>query len=119
MKALVLILISIFFGATGQIMMKWGTNQIALANGSGLYKVLSVYLTNVPLLSGLAFYGISAVFWVVAIGKVELSFAYPMVALGYVLVVIASFFLFHEHITFYRIWGLLLIVIGVVFIAKS
>lgn len=119
MKALVLILVSVLFGAAGQVMMKWGTNQINLASGSGLSRSLYVYFTNVPLLSGLALYGISAIFWVLAIGKVELSYAYPMVALGYVLVFIASFFLFHEHITFLRIWGLLLIVIGVVFIAKS
>ena len=119
MKALVLIFVSILFGAAGQVMMKWGTNQIFVPSGTGFYRSIYAYLTNVPLLFGLTLYGISAVFWIVAIGKVELSYAYPMVALGYVLVFIASFFLFHEHITFFRIWGLLLIVMGVVFIAKS
>lgn len=51
--------------------------------------------------------------------KVDLSYAYPMVSFGYVFVIIASALLFGETINFMKITGMVCIVAGILFIAKS
>jgi len=50
---------------------------------------------------------------------VQLSIAYPMVASGYVLVVLLSYLLLHEPVSSLRVLGLLTIVAGVIIIANS
>jgi multidrug transporter EmrE-like cation transporter len=50
---------------------------------------------------------------------VDLSYAYPMVALGYVLVCVFSVLLFKETMPMLRIAGLGVIIIGVIMIAIS
>lgn len=119
MKEIMLILISILFGAVGQLLMKFGTNHVGAAEGDEVAALLVKYFTNLPILAGLSFYALSAVIWIFAISKVELSFAYPMVALSYVLVVTVSYFLFGESVGALRIAGLITIIAGVLMIAKS
>lgn len=119
MKEIMLILVSILFGAVGQLLMKFGTTRVGAAEGDGVAALLVKYFTNLPILAGLSFYALSAVIWIFAISKVELSFAYPMVALSYVLVVTVSYFLFGESVGALRIAGLITIIAGVLMIAKS
>ncbi|MGG0755253.1 SMR family transporter [Brevibacillus laterosporus] len=77
------------------------------------------YLTNIPIMVGLALYGISAFVWIAAIEKVQLSYAYPMAALGYVLVALLSVWIFQEPVSGVRLIGLAIIVIGVIVISRS
>ena len=119
MKEIVLILISILFGAVGQLLMKFGTMRAGTAEGEGVAALLLKYFTNLPILAGLSFYALSAVIWIFAISKVELSYAYPMVALGYVVVVTVSYFAFGESVGVLRIAGLVTIIAGVLMLAKS
>lgn len=119
MKSIVLILISVLLGAVGQVVMKYGTSHVATTGGEGVAGMLLKYFTNLPILAGLACYALSAVVWIFAISKVELSYAYPMVALGYVVVFGLSYFLLGESISVLRLAGLVVIVAGVLMIAKS
>jgi len=118
MHPYVLIIISIVLGACGQIVMKMGTSQLAVS-GLSIMNQLLKYFTNIPILTGLVLYTLSAVVWIFAISKVQLSVAYPMVASGYVLVVILSYLLLHEPVSSLRILGLIVVVAGVVIIANS
>ena len=67
---------------------------------------------------GLAFYGISTVFWLVALSKIELSVAYPMLSIGYILLMILSYFLLNEAITIQKVIGTLLVVVGITLISR-
>ncbi len=118
MHPYILIIISIVLGACGQIIMKMGTSQLTVS-GLSIMNQLLKYFTNIPILTGLVLYTLSAVFWIFAISKVQLSVAYPMVASGYVLVVILSYLLLHEPVSSLRILGLIVVVAGVVIIANS
>ncbi len=53
------------------------------------------------------------------LSRTELSFAYPMVAMGYILVFLLSWWLFKDSINLIRIIGLVLIFVGVLLIANS
>ncbi|MDF2636375.1 MAG: protein of unknown function transrane [Pelosinus sp.] len=72
-----------------------------------------------PIVLGLFLYGISTILWIMALKKVELSYAYPMVSLGYILVFIASYFIFHEPINWLRMGGMLFIIAGITLVARS
>ncbi|EJL46682.1 cation/cationic drug transporter [Brevibacillus sp. CF112] len=118
MPSIVLILISVLLSASGQIAMKMGASSLSGNNDMLLLKFLH-YFTNLPIMAGLALYGLSAFIWIAALEKVQLSYAYPMAALGYVLVAGLSFLIFHEPLALTRIVGLAIIVVGVVVISQS
>lgn len=114
MKDLVFIVISVLIGAVGQIAFKYGAMQMVAQPGNTLLEKIKW-----PIVLGLFLYGISTVIWIIALKKVELSYAYPMISLGYILVFIASYFLFNESIGWLRIGGMLFIMTGIVLVAKS
>jgi multidrug transporter EmrE-like cation transporter len=106
------IIVSILLGACAQVLLKFGTMK------AGSLELIKLF-TNLYTLGGLFLYGLSALLWIVALSKVQLSFAYPMVSLGYVIVFGLSYFVFGETISLLRAAGLAMIVIGVIMIAKS
>ena len=117
MKTIALILLSVALGVTGQIFLKQGVS----AGGpiTGLNKAVLVTLFKPMVLLGLFSYGLSSISWLVVLSRTELSFAYPMVALGYVLVFFLSWWLFDERVTWVRVAGLCLICFGVVLVALT
>jgi multidrug transporter EmrE-like cation transporter len=80
-----------------------------------IFKIFT--LPNVIL--GLVMYAISAFFWLIALSKLDLSIAYPTLSIGYILVMILSFFLLNETITIYKISGTALIMMGIFLLFKS
>lgn len=109
--AYLFVFLSVILGSTGQVLMKLGTIKIQL-------NLLSI-VSNFYLLGGLFLYGVSAIFWIFAISKLDLSYAYPMVAFGYVIVSLLAFFILGESISPLRVIGLCTIVLGVLIISKS
>jgi multidrug transporter EmrE-like cation transporter len=117
---IVLILISVFLGAIGQVLVKYGAVGLQL-DFSGKYLITSILsiLKNAPVMCGIISYGLSFLLWIKVLSKVELSYAYPMVSIGYILIMFFSYFIFKEHISFTRLIGVVFIIIGVIFVAKS
>ena len=93
-------------GAAAQIFMKLGANHLAHPGLIGM-------ATNLPLLSGLALYGLSTVLLVLALKDGELSLLYPVIALTYVWVTALSLVLLHDQPNPYKLAGITIIVIGV------
>jgi multidrug transporter EmrE-like cation transporter len=113
----ILLLTSIFLGVLGQILMKWGLiSPKPLWNQSAPALQL---ISSWPVLLGLGFYGFSSIFWLMTLKRMDLSQAYPLVSIGYVLVLIAGRFLFHESIPPIRFWGIGFIIIGVFCLSRS
>lgn len=108
----VLLIGSIILGAFAQILLKLGTTK---TTSMEVIKLLG----NFYILGGLFLYGLSAVMWIFCLSKIQLSFAYPMVSLGYVIVFGLSYWIFGETISVLRVAGLITIVLGVLMIAKS
>lgn len=98
--------------AVAQYFLKVGMNK--LTNDFSF----SVVMQNIPLWGGLFCYGLSMVFWLFVLSRLELSKAYPMVSLGYVFTLILGYFYLGESINTYKIIGVFFIIIGVMFIAK-
>ena len=119
--AIVYILISVLGGAVGQIMLKKGMMSmgpltITLDKLGGM---LIKMVTNPFVFFGLGIYLLSTVFWLVALSRVDLSYAYAFASLSYVIMLIASWFLFKENITPLRILGTMIICVGVYLVSRS
>ena len=70
-------------------------------------------LTNLALLGGLSFYGVSTLLLVLALKDAELSLLYPVIALTYVWVTVLSLFIFHDRVNPVKLIGIAIIVLGV------
>ena len=104
------ILTGVLLNAGAQLLLKAGTNAAPL----GLRLAIEPHI-----LAGLACYVVSVVVWVVALSKVPVSIAYPMLSIGYVINAIAAYYLLGEAVTPMRLAGIGVIIVGVFIVARS
>lgn len=118
---MICILLSTACGVTGQLVLKKGMTAIGvLTPSAGAVPSIVWRLATSPLvLAGLTCYALGSFFWLIALSRVELSFAYPFLSLGFILVFVASWFFFGEAITIPRLAGMISICVGLLFIARS
>ena len=119
--AITYILISVVAGAVGQIMLKKGMTTMGPLTLSmdQLFNILWRIGTNPYVVIGLAIYVTGTVFWLAALSRVDLSYAYPFASLSYGVMLLASWQLFKEDITPYRLMGTLVVCLGVFLISRS
>ena len=121
MKSIIMVLVPVLMGVVGQLFLKQGMLQIgkfAIAPAVLLPIFLKV-ATNLSVLTGLFLYGLSAVLWLVVLSRMALSIAYPLLSIGYIVVLFASWFFFKENIPAIRWIGVLVICFGVYLISRS
>jgi undecaprenyl phosphate-alpha-L-ara4N flippase subunit ArnF len=107
---------SILLGTMGQVLMKWGLETLKSGDAAAAGVKL---ITAWPVAAGLVSYGLSSVFWLLALRRFPLSTAYPMVSLSYILVMVLSLYLFQETITLQKWAGAAVISLGVLLIARA
>lgn len=113
MAALALILISVSLAVIAQLSLKRGVNSLgALSVSDFASPKLFTIFTNAFVVGGLLLYVVASGLWIIVLSQEELSFAYPLIALGYVLTAILSKFLFNENLTLFRILGIAFIALG-------
>ena len=115
------ILISVLAGASGQIMLKKGMSSMGPLTLSldQLFNILWRVGTNPYVVIGLAVYVGGTVFWLAALSRVDLSYAYPFASLSYVVMLLASWRLFDENISPLRLLGTVVVGLGVFLISRS
>jgi multidrug transporter EmrE-like cation transporter len=117
MGSLLLILVSVTVSALAQISFKLGLASQAGTAGDAIQGILPKLMTT-GVLTGLVLYGGGTLLWLSALDRVELSQAYPFVGLGFALTTLAGWWLFGDHITLQRLAGILLIIAGIVTVAR-
>jgi drug/metabolite transporter (DMT)-like permease len=119
--AILYILISVAAGAVGQVLLKKGMGSMGPLTLSidQLGSILWRIGTNPYVVIGLAIYVTGTLFWLTALSRVDLSYAYPFASLSYVVMLIASWQLFNENITVLRLLGTLVVCLGVFIISRS
>jgi len=117
MEVLILILISIVLGTFGQIAQKMGMNIIGKIDLKDVFsmKIFSI-ITQKYVFLGIVLYLFASVTWLVVLSKEEVSYAYPLIGLGYVFVAIISKLVFNENLTYFRLIGIILITVGAYFV---
>lgn len=117
----VLVLTGVLLNAAAQLLLKAGTNAVGHFEFSAANIVpVGLRLALEPfILSGVACYVVSLVVWIMALSRVEVSIAYPMLSIGYVINAVAAWYLFGESLTALRLTGIGFIVVGVFLVARS
>ncbi|HEV7985895.1 MAG TPA: SMR family transporter [Steroidobacteraceae bacterium] len=118
---LALILTGVLLNAVAQLLLKAGSRAIVgidfnLGNAWTLFERVAV---NPPIIGGLACYAISVVVWILALSRVDVSVAYPMLSVGYVVNAVAAWMLFGENLSAARIAGIGVIIVGVWLVARN
>ena len=115
MQSMVLILVSCFLTAIGQVAFKYGMNIVSpkMETAENLLFTLYIVLFNPVIILGFVSFGAGAVVWLFALAKLELSYAVPLSALTYVLVLAAGVFLFKEPFTLIKVFGTILVAVGI------
>lgn len=116
-----LILAGVILNAAGQLLLKAGTNAVGHFDFH-LDNVLPIGLKlafNPFILSGMAAYGVSLVVWIMALSRVPVSIAYPMLSIGYVINAFIAWHWFGEALSAQKLLGIGCIVLGVYVITRS
>jgi drug/metabolite transporter (DMT)-like permease len=115
------IFLSGILGVTGQIILKRGLAQLGpltLTPDTLVGVVISCAL-NPLIVIGLAVTVSGTFFWLIALSRVDLSFAYPFASLNYVFVLAGSWLLLGEALSPVRLIGVLAICAGVCLVART
>ncbi|MBI4447618.1 EamA family transporter [Candidatus Woesearchaeota archaeon] len=120
MKSINLILLSVVGVSAGQLLLKYGMNSLAI--DFGLANLLNAFVqvfSNVFVLLGLLTFFVSSILWLVVLSKTDLSLAYPLLAIGYIVVVVASWLFLGESIGLTRVLGIVIICGGVFLLSRT
>jgi multidrug transporter EmrE-like cation transporter len=119
--ALVLVLVGVGLNAAAQLLLKAGTNAVGHFEFSAASALpVGLKLAIEPhILGGIVCYVISVVVWILALSRVEVSVAYPMLSIGYVVNAVAAYYLLGEAVTITRLVGIGIIIVGVFVVARS
>ena len=111
----------ILLNAVAQLLLKAGANrlgELSLAPAT-LFSTLWQIGTNAFILGGLTLYGFSVITWIAGLSRVDVSIAYPLLSLGYVVNAIAAYYLFGEILSTQRLVAIGIILLGVYILARS
>ena len=116
-----LVLAGVLLNAAAQLLLKAGTNRIGefAFSMDNLLPVGVKVATSPPILAGLACYAVSVVVWIMALSRVPVSVAYPMLSIGYVVNALAAWALFGESLAAQKLVGIGFIIVGVFLVARS
>lgn len=115
------ILIGVLLNAGAQLLLKAGVNPLGPISieSATLLATMGRVLGQWPILAGLACYVLSVGVWIVALSRVDVSLAYPMLSLGYVVNALAAWWLFGEALGPMRCAGILVVLLGVFLMSRS
>jgi multidrug transporter EmrE-like cation transporter len=120
-KYLPLIMLGVLLNAGAQLLLKEGMRRVgyfefAWANAIPVGMQVAA---NPFVLLGIFAYVVSVGVWLLVLSRVEVSFAYPLLSVGYIVNAIAGYYLFQEHLSVSRITGILIIIAGVYLVTRS
>jgi multidrug transporter EmrE-like cation transporter len=116
-----LIAAGVLLNTFAQLLLKAGTNSIGhfeFALGRA-FEIGLKFAANPYILGGMACYAVSLVVWLMALSRVEVSVAYPMLSVGFAINAVLAWWLLGEPVTLQRIAGIAIIILGVTIVARS
>jgi multidrug transporter EmrE-like cation transporter len=122
MRTLLLALSAPVIGTIGQLLLKHvmkGIGPVGSAELGSVGRIVFKLAGDPIFMAAVALYGIGFVVWLIVLSKLELSYAYPLLALSYCLVPALSQYFFGEHVSAMRWIGIGLIALGVGVVGMS
>ncbi|PTV77480.1 DMT family transporter [Agrobacterium pusense] len=112
---------SISLNALAQIALRKTMLAVGMPGAGG--QPILAYLFNLALtpwfLAGMSCYALSIGVWMLVLGKLEVSLAYPLLSIGYIIAAVIGYFYLGESVGVMRIAGIALICAGIVVLARG
>ena len=120
-KYLPLILTGVLLNSAAQIVLKQGMRIVGnfAFTWDNLVPIGIRVGSNPYILTGLGFYAISVVVWLMVLSRVDVSYAYPMLSIGYIVAALAGKVFFGEPVDIIRWSGIFTICFGVYLITRT
>lgn len=120
-KYIPLILSGVLLNAFAQLLLKKGMLGIGYfeMQFQNLFPVVKKVTANFYILLGIGSYLISVAIWLLVLARVEVSYAYPFLSVGYVVVTLMGYFIFQENLSWIRVVGISVIIVGVILLSRS
>lgn len=115
------IISGVLLNACAQLLLKAGTNAVGAIHltADNWFQTGLKLATQLPILGGLACYAISLVVWIIGLSRTDVTIAYPMLSLGYVVSAVGAWMFLGESVPPLRIVAILIIIVGVALLARS
>lgn len=116
-----LIFTGVMLNVAAQLLIKAGTNSIGFFEFSR-ENILPIgwKLATEPHIIGAMFcYALSVVIWILALSRVQVSIAYPLLSMGYVVNAAAAWWFFNETFNPAKVAGIGVIILGVIIISRA
>jgi multidrug transporter EmrE-like cation transporter len=116
-----LLMTGVLLNAGAQLLLKAGTNSVGVFEFSrdNIIPIGWKLATEPHIAGGLGCYVVSVAVWIMALSRVEVSIAYPLLSVGYVVNAAAAWYLFGEAVTPMRLAGIAIIIVGVCVVTRS
>ena len=116
-----LILTGVMLNAAAQILMKAGTNAIGYFefSASNILPIGWKLATEWHIIAALFCYALSVVIWILALSRVPVSIAFPMLSMAYIVNAIAAWWLLGEAFNPAKLIGMGVIIVGVIILSRA
>jgi len=116
-----LIVVGVLFNVAAQLLIKAGTNAVGYFEFSreNILPIGWKLATEPHILGAMGCYVFGVVIWILALSRVQVSVAYPLLSLGYVVNAVAAWWLFNEAFNPAKVIGMGVIILGVIIISRA
>ncbi|HEY4072572.1 MAG TPA: EamA family transporter [Herbaspirillum sp.] len=113
--------LGICLNAVAQLLLKAGTNAIGAIHltAENWFPTGIKLATQLPILGGLGCYVISVLVWIIGLSRVDVTIAYPLLSLGYIINAIGAWYFLGEVMSAQRILAIAVIIVGVALLTRS
>ena len=116
-----LIFTGVMLNAAAQILMKAGTNAVGHFEFSA-GNILPIGLklaTEWHIVTALFCYALSVIVWILALSRVPVSIAFPMLSMAYIVTAVAAWYMLGEALSVTKVAGIGVIILGVIIISRA
>ncbi|HSC48137.1 MAG TPA: EamA family transporter [Gammaproteobacteria bacterium] len=116
-----LVITGVMLNAAAQLLLKAGVRHLGVIqlSPSTIFQAGLKLAFEPHILGGLTCYVVSVVVWILALSRVQVSIAYPMLSLGYVVTAFIAWAFMGEAVNALRLTGIAVIIVGVFLVARS
>lgn len=117
----ILIVTGVMLNVAAQLLIKAGTNAVGYFEYTreNIVPIGWKLATEPHIIGAMGCYALGVVIWILALSRVQVSIAYPLLSLGYVVNAVAAWYLFNEAFNPAKVIGMGVIILGVVIISRA
>lgn len=112
---------TIIFTVSSQLVMRWQVSQAGALPGDfkGKAQFVAQLFLNPWILASIMATLFAGISWMLAMSRFEISYAYPWVGLNFVLMLLLGILFFGEAFSVAKLLGTILVIAGIVVIARN